>query len=668
MDFVSRTLSRQRLVLSAVLVVSAVGFWRASYDVFNTFKATVIIVGALAIVTLSAVRVSRTRRVLLPATRLWYGVGLFVVGLIVSTAVSDTFWRSVVGLPGRHTGLGMYLTYVVLFGAVLRLYTGASPAPIAKALMLAAVPVTLYGLLQAGGTDPFDWRTVEGGPPVFSTFGNANFFSAWLGICVPLFVWGGLTRSWATGWRAACAVGAVCALWASYASESIQGPAVAAVGTAFVLSVWLYSTAGERFRRMRIPLIAGGVALGALFLGAFFSGAGPLGAIRATAARSLETRVPKWETALVMWRQRPVLGYGLDTFGDWFFAFRSGRLAAVSGLERSVDNPHDVPLQMLQNGGLLLALGWLAFVAVTGYALVTGLRRLEGERRLLLGAFGGAWLGYLVQAVVSIDVPPLALLHFVLAGAVVALGVAPPLREFALPGAPAVVAPTERPGGKKRKTAKPRAVPLAPANPGLLAGVALLAVVGLWIATTPLRADVAAQRAVIAGANRLPDQARSAYTEASRIGFWESRYPALEGGWLAQTGDQEAALEVQQQAVEREPRGLAHTLNVARLHSRLGDTEAADAWYRRVLEIDPTTPEVLAEVGQYRLGRDDADEAAQALERAVALRGDNAEWWVALGRAREGAGDVDGARDAFQRALEINPDVPEAAEELAALA
>jgi hypothetical protein len=72
MDFVSRTLSRQRLVLSAVLVVSAVGFWRASYDVFNTFKATVIIVGALAIVTLSAVRVSRTRRVLLPATRLWY--------------------------------------------------------------------------------------------------------------------------------------------------------------------------------------------------------------------------------------------------------------------------------------------------------------------------------------------------------------------------------------------------------------------------------------------------------------------------------------------------------------------------------------------------------------------------------------------------------------------
>ena len=49
-----------------------------------------------------------------------------------------------------------------------------------------------------------------------------------------------------------------------------------------------------------------------------------------------------------------------------------------------------------------------------------GLRRTRGEQSLLLAALGGAWIAYHVQSGVSINVPPLLVLHWVVAGMVVA--------------------------------------------------------------------------------------------------------------------------------------------------------------------------------------------------------------------------------------------------------
>ncbi|MDP8971103.1 MAG: hypothetical protein M3N52_11550, partial [Actinomycetota bacterium] len=241
MEFVNRTLRWQRVALGALLVGSAVGFWRSTYDVFNTFKATVIVAGALLIAAASAVRVSRTRRLLLPATPAWYPIGAFCLALVVATAASDRPLLSIVGRPGRHTGLALYLVYVFLFGAVLRLYRDRSPAELAKVLMAAAAPVAAYGLLQATGVEPLGWETVEGGPPVFSTFGNANFLAAYLGIVFPLCLWGALTLSWSVAARVASILVGALALAAAVATTSLQGVAAAAVGTAVVTTVWLWT-------------------------------------------------------------------------------------------------------------------------------------------------------------------------------------------------------------------------------------------------------------------------------------------------------------------------------------------------------------------------------------------------------------------------------------------
>ncbi|HVM14256.1 MAG TPA: tetratricopeptide repeat protein, partial [Egibacteraceae bacterium] len=481
---------------------------------------------------------------------------------------------------------------------------------------------------------------------------------------VPLALYGALTHTWTTPWRVVSALLAVAALGAQLASDSLQGPLASVVGSTLVLTVWLFSTEGRMARR-RVPILAAGLSAVTAASVAFLAGVGPLGALRDQAYVSFRDRTGHWGTAVNMAAERPLLGYGLGSFGDWAFRFRPEWFALRRALTRSADSVHSVPLEMLANGGAVLLLGYLAFVGLAAWAVVHGLRRLSGEERLLVGGFGGAWLAYHTQSLLSIDVPPLAALHFVLAGVLVARGLAPRWREVRLPGAPAAAAVSP---GKTRKK-KRAAVPLVPLNPGLVAVIVVGSVALVWVGTTPLRADLAAQTGrnlAAAGDTRAAD---AAFERASRTAFWEARYPALHAVLFTDMGKADLARDAYRTAVAREPRGLAHALNLARVSVSLGEHEEAGAWYARALELDPTTPETLAEVGRYKVTQGENDEAQVLLERATAVREDNADWWVALGQARSADGDEEGARAAFQRALDIDPGAEgaeQALEELAA--
>ncbi|CAN5518676.1 hypothetical protein BH23ACT9_BH23ACT9_32460 [soil metagenome] len=663
MDFVERTLQWQRRTLAAVLVLTALAFHRGTFDVFNTTKATVIAVGTTAIVAAGVVRVARTRRALLPVTRAWWATGAFLGALAVSTVVSPTPLWSVVGRPGRHTGLAMYVLCAVLLLVTVRLYRDSSPVHLVKALLGAALPVSLYGLGQAAGFEPFGWNALEGGPQVFATFGNANFFSAWLGIVTPLGVWAALARTLPWGWRATGGTVAVLAMAACLVSDSLQGPGAAMLGMMLVGGVWLF-TEGGAVRRWRRPLLAGGLGGVGVLAAGLTTGAGPFAAVRQGAQASLSSRLPKWEAALAMARDRPLLGVGLDNYANWYPFYRSEAVAAQDGLQRSVDSSHNVALDMLTSGGVPLLATYAAVVVVTAWALIVGLRRLQGPERLLLAGLGGAWVAYQAQSLVSIDVPPLAVLHWVLAGVIIARGACPPLREWVLPGAPPI--PTTRPG-RKQKVRVP-AVPLARAHPAVLGGLGVVVLTALWAGTLPVRADAAAMRGVHLGAAGDTRGATDSYRRAGTLGRWEPRYPSMLGGALHQVGRAEQAYDAYLEAAQRDPRDLANALNLARVAVSADRHDDAARWYARALEIDPTTPEVLAEVGRNRLDQGDIAGANGLLERAVTLRGDQANWWVTLGQVRSAEGDEPGARAAFERALELDPEQHEAAEELERLA
>ncbi|MGI9018298.1 MAG: O-antigen ligase family protein [Euzebya sp.] len=558
--------------------LTAVAFWRGSVDVFNTTKGTVLVLGAVIVVAGVVVGWLWSARAELPIGVWPTLAGVLWLTLVVAVWVSPTPLRSFVGVSGRHGGLAVYSAALVM-GLATALWVqrdgDRARAGLAAAVSVAGVTVAGYVALQSADLDPFVWTTVEGGAPRFASFGNVDFASAWLGIVAVVLSGAALqsrdsapTLPW---WRIQGLVALGC-VGAAVLTGSLQGPVVAAIGVPVVVA------AAFRPSRRVVGLIGVGVIVvgGALALG-------PGRSAVEGAGRSLETRVPKWQAAVGMGAQSPLTGRGLDTYGDWYYAFRPPELAARTGLTRSVDNAHNVALHLFSGGGALLLMAWLAVMVVAPGVAVWRQRRQLWTSPARVGMVMG-WVGYLVQAQVSLDVPPLMVLGVVLTGAVAADVGLVELRRMVLPG--------------------PASVRIVLAGVVVVSGVAVMGPFSrAW------RADTTGWTAEVARAQAAPLPAEEATFQAMVLAPWESRYAAAHGAWLTNAGDARRALDYQAESLRREPRSLAHALNVARLLTALGDSQGAAEVYDRVAQIDPYTPAVQQEVAAGGQFPDQADPA-----------------------------------------------------------
>src|SRR5207245_2667335 len=121
------------------------------------------------------------------------------------------------------------------------------------------------------------------------------------------------------------------------------------------------------------------------------------GVIHRNLEEGLRERTYFWQVSRHLIAQSPIWGRGLGSYPELFLRDRGAGHVALAGSNATTDDPHSVPLNMFGSGGLLLGLTYLAFVGFVGWSLVVGLRRRQGSARLLLAAFGGAWVAYQVQ-------------------------------------------------------------------------------------------------------------------------------------------------------------------------------------------------------------------------------------------------------------------------------
>jgi hypothetical protein len=252
MSFTALTLRAQRRILAATVVLVAIVFWRDAFSVFSMPKGTTVLLGVVAIAVFGAVRVARTRRLVVPWSPLLWPLAAFAGALAISWLVSPNPWMSLVGQAGRLTGLAMYLVYAGLFLYAVRLYRDHPPLHLAKTFLVASVLPVVYGLLQLTGNDPLGWGFREAGPPMFSTIGNPNFFAAWIGSVAVLGVWGALSRSLTPPWRVFAGIQALLGVFAAAASQSLQGPVAFLAGGALFVGVALFTVEWLRPLRWRM--------------------------------------------------------------------------------------------------------------------------------------------------------------------------------------------------------------------------------------------------------------------------------------------------------------------------------------------------------------------------------------------------------------------------------
>jgi hypothetical protein len=202
---------------------------------------------------------------------------------------------------------------------------------------------------------------------------------------------------------------------------------------------------------------------------------GPLGDILYKV--SVRQRGFYWRAAWEMMTANPIFGVGIDSFGDWYFPFRSENAAFYTPLTQS-NSAHSIFLDLGSGGGFPLYLINISLVLLT---FIVGVKYLirNKEFNWAFAAIFGAWIAYQAQSVISINQLGVGVWGWTLMGLIVGM-------EFNSrdKSSEAVSANTQNRGRIVRKT-KEKSFMSSPQTLGAVVGL----IFGLLIALPNFSAD-----------------------------------------------------------------------------------------------------------------------------------------------------------------------------------
>lgn len=669
--------SLNRGIIYTILALVPVVFWRSVTDSFDLTKGTVLnVFGAFLLGGVVLVLgLGGWRQVARPV---WAVVGALACALIIATATSLDPVVSVVGQAQRYTGLATLMTGLLVVIAMVSTFQVRHLITATWVLVATAVVVNLYTLIQESGNDPFDWFSESFGKFVFSTLGNPNTGAAYTAVTLPLLAWAMLRREHHVGVRVGAGAVFGAALGSLAVLGSFQGPVAAVVTVAYLAAwAWLEGRATGNWivagimtlgillipartgstteillsalafaalagalpwlRSLTLPKswyekrkAIGGVAIGIVVVLGVVAGPQVIDRVQQQVDDGMYERSSFYRAAVEVFKDEPIFGSGLETFGFVYGQYRPEEHATQLEGSRT-SSVHSVPLGMFANGGIILGVAYLAFVGFVGRALVLALRRdLRAGSGTLLAA-GAAWTAYQVQSLVSVEHVALFTLHFGLAGIVLA---------YAYPNQAAVESTAVKQGSvqrQRRRQIRTRQVPaLAVGGVGL---VSLLLVV--FVITRPMQA------------------ARASYVGLSAI---------------YSTGDAGTALRELDSATDAAPWEAIYWVQLTEVYQSVGATESAAAAAREAAERSHFNPGLTPSLATVIANSGDLATALEFVERAIAndplapgVSKSGADLYAQAGVQSVALGDVDTARSRFERALEIDPDNVVAREQLANL-
>jgi O-antigen ligase/Flp pilus assembly protein TadD len=574
----------------------------------------------------------------LPAMRLVWPALAFGLAQAAATALSVNPRASLWGSYERQQGLltlGAYLALFLFTAANLR--TRAQAERLWIALVWGSAPIVAYGLLQALGLDPLDWRT-DAASPVLSTIGRANFFGSYLVLLIPLTTGRlfSIRRQRIAGRDAVLPymlllIGQLTCLAFAQARGAWIGLGVGML--AFALA-WAVTTHNKRL--MAVTLIVALLAIGSVALLnspgglvatlARLPGLDRLAALSRTNEGSAAARLTIWRATLPLVTTRPWLGYGPETMRVVFARVFPPQLVYYQGRHVTVDRAHNLWLDLGMSAGLLGIIAFCAMLVGFGWLAWRGLLRTSDRwGEAMWAALVGAVAGHLADLQFGFDLTASATVFWL----VLALAA-----TLFLPTRPA--GEEKEPGAQERFGWLPHVLPT----------LITIALIGL-VCVRPLLADCAYWNSQ-QGIQSL--QARQAEAERA-INLWplEPEYYAglaeiyMRGANLVAA---EKQLAVADQLSPNDPQVWVAWGN---LYAYWGDVEPrryvqAEAAYRRALELAPNVATYHTALGLVLIRQGRLQDGLAELERAVALDATDgtafrhlADLYQALGRENESA-------------------------------
>lgn len=405
--------SIQARLIAYVSLVVTVGFWSQGTDPFNLPKLVVLVTGAAALLgsmgpSVLKIKVPAKVRVEVVA------VTLFVLALLNSFFFSGApKLQMFFGTYARNTGMLNYLALVTIFYFALQLQSRVDFERVLKFFLISFCLVVTVSVVEVSGVNIQRVNLTFKGS-LIGTFGNPNFISAYLGMC------GTVLFALFLGWnerllkRSLLVIPFVVSALLILRSNSRQGLVVLLGGCAFV--GFFYLTLKVKKKILSVPyLVLAGLVSILSIVGVF--NRGPLADI--IYKSSIGFRGEYWKAGIAMFHEKPFTGVGLNSYGDWYRTLRADSALVSPGPEVFTNTAHNVYIDYAAMGGIPLILAFLFIVLLTISSAMQFIKRRR-EFDPVFFSFLGAWVVYLVQALISIDQIGLAVWGWVLGGLIIA--------------------------------------------------------------------------------------------------------------------------------------------------------------------------------------------------------------------------------------------------------
>ena len=386
--------SEARKVQSFILfggVLTTLTIWTKLEDPINLPKMFVLVLSAAAVLGLALPALLSDKKFTSDSQRVGLAlVALFSVGLLISTIFTDVKYTAIFGEYHRNNGALTLFACAVFTAAAGLVFTEASSLRPLKWVSLLGFFLSVYGVFQLLGQDPVQWNNQYN--PIITTLGNPNFTSGIIGISSISSLYFVIESS-KTYERVVAAIALVLGLFVVVKSDSVQGIFAFACGAAIIVLVKACSI-------KRVFGIAAGASLTVVGLPialAVFN-IGPL------ASRlyqgTLNNRLDYWQAALNMFQSHPLLGVGIDRYGEYYREF-AVQDQFVQGM--FTNNAHNVYLHLLATGGLTLFIPYLLLLVFVTWLAIKSLKSSSGQTRGIAATYLGIWLGFLLLNIVTID-------------------------------------------------------------------------------------------------------------------------------------------------------------------------------------------------------------------------------------------------------------------------
>jgi len=372
-----------------------------TYNYFEAYKAYILITSSVFLLALMLAENFYDRKKLQVRPSLWIPLTTYTAILFLSTAMSRFPYNALWGFTNRMEGFFVLLSYIILF---LAAYTYANDQATFKKsfsqleafMMAGAAAISIIGLLQLWGTDPFTWKTfypvlVPGDMRAFlpaveskfikrayTTLSNPNYVGSYCSLALTFFMVRFLGRHKEGKRRIFYGLSIFALTSLLIASRSRAGM----VGVAAAMAiVFLLDIRKLKKRYKDWALLASIVAMSALFLeittGGFvsswlaamggrfewFRNTFPLmfaenGMRNEDVLNMGSGRMLIWKLTLPMMKDTVFIGNGPDTF---LFHYPQAKYLEMGG-KAFVSKPHNLYMQIFVNTGGLALLSFLGFV------------------------------------------------------------------------------------------------------------------------------------------------------------------------------------------------------------------------------------------------------------------------------------------------------------------